>query len=190
MTKYISRVNMVEAMQFDGKNFEECAVFAGLGPKGWDRVSGNLILLTDDGDMYANPGCWILKDTEGKGELLDVVKEDAFIANYEQWPRPLVQKIGEPEPNEGHCDIAIHKYGYPLCLRYYLLVERLRAIDRCLIVERYGEPVCFADHEGQRVRLKMASRFGDVGISADLTTPHGYDKRVAVKDLSNFSDVE
>ena len=100
----------------------------------------------------------------------------------------FIKKVGDPDENEGHCDYEIHKYENPLCLRYYLLVYRLPATDKNLIVERHGEPVCFADYEGTRVRLKMASRFGDVGIGYNLITPHGYDKRVMVRDLSNFSD--
>ena len=47
-------------------------------------------------------------------------------------------------------------------------------------------PVLFADHDGQPVRLVMASRLRDVGITRDLAANHGYSKRVDVASLSNF----
>ena len=40
-----------------------------------------------------------------------------------------------------------------------------------------------------RVKVVMASRFGDVGITGDLTAENGYDLRVPVEAaLSNFSE--
>jgi hypothetical protein len=35
----------------------------------------------------------------------------------------------------------------------------------------------------------MASRFGDVGITSNLDAEYGYDDRVAVEDLTDFTDV-
>lgn len=100
----------------------------------------------------------------------------------------LIMPLGAKDPNEGHCDFEIRNFKNSRYLRYFLLVHRMSAIDRALIVECYGEPKCFADHNGKRVRLTMASRFGDVGISSDLRQPHGYSDRVMVRDLENFSD--
>lgn len=91
-----------------------------------------------------------------------------------------------------HCDDAIHNgYGerkYPICLRYWLLVNRLPAVDKCVIVEAKGAPNCFATYNGKRVRLVMASRFGDIGITRDLNAERGYTDRVAVDDLTDFSE--
>jgi hypothetical protein len=47
-------------------------------------------------------------------------------------------------------------------------------------------PELYANYGGARVRVTMASRFGDVGIRLDLPNPHGYDKRVFLPDLSDF----
>lgn len=41
--------------------------------------------------------------------------------------------------------------------------------------------------KGTRVRVVMASRFGDVGITSDLTKTHGYQARVACPALTDFS---
>ncbi len=89
--------------------------------------------------------------------------------------------------SETHCDNAIHDHKLPICIRYFLLVNRLPSVDRYIIVEAQGEPVCFATWEGKRVRLVMASRMGDVGITTNLDAESGYRWRVSVDDLSDFS---
>lgn len=99
----------------------------------------------------------------------------------------LVKKKGVDE-GPRYCDYYIHDYDYPLALRYWLLVNRVPASDRSVLVEKHGEPVCFADHEGKRVRLVMASRFGDVGITSNLQAENGYEQRVMLQALSNFSE--
>ena len=86
-----------------------------------------------------------------------------------------------------HCDDIIHNYDYPICLRYYLLVNRLPAIDKVIITGVQGEPKCFAMYEGNRVRLVMASRMGDVGITNNLDAESGYTHRVGVDELSDFT---
>lgn len=87
-----------------------------------------------------------------------------------------------------HCDDFIHEHMLPICLRYWLLVNRLPAIDKCVIVEAMGEPKCFATWKGtKRVRMVMASRFGDIGITTKLNSNKGYDIRVPIDHLSNFS---
>lgn len=41
---------------------------------------------------------------------------------------------------------------------------------------------------GRRVRVVMASRFGDVGISPNLKRQYGYILRLSIADLTNFSE--
>lgn len=89
-----------------------------------------------------------------------------------------------------HCDQAINDFRQPVCLRYFLLVNRMPALDKNLIIQSVGFPKCFATHEGQRVRLVMASRIGDVGITSDLNAEDGYQKRVSLDDLSDFSNTQ
>lgn len=84
-----------------------------------------------------------------------------------------------------HCDDYIDDETAPQVLRTYL--QRARSPAHGLVsLEPF--PKLFADYKDSRVRVTMASRFGDVGISNDLTAEYGYDKRVAVEDLSNFTD--
>lgn len=40
---------------------------------------------------------------------------------------------------------------------------------------------------GQQVKIVMVSRFGDVGITEDLTAENGYGARVSLADLYDFS---
>lgn len=84
-----------------------------------------------------------------------------------------------------HCDDYIDDESAPAALRAFLGRARSPAHGH-LSAEPY--PKLFADHDGQRVRVVMASRLGDVGITADLDAEFGYQTRVPVEDLSNFGD--
>ena len=82
-----------------------------------------------------------------------------------------------------HCDDYIEDETQPECLRAFL--DHARAPAGSRIEPR---PPLFARHNGARVRVVMASRFGDVGITTDLTAERGYDARCAVADLSDFKE--
>lgn len=85
-----------------------------------------------------------------------------------------------------HCDDYIDDETQPACLRAFLEHARAPAHGSLRDTPR---PKLFADHHGSRVRVVMASRFGDVGITSNLDAEHGYEGRVAIEVLSNFSDV-
>jgi hypothetical protein len=100
-----------------------------------------------------------------------------------------------------HCDDLIDDPAQPECLRRYLGWARLPAVcnypardEKWVSPElrphiwRGPPPKLFADHQGKRVRVVMASRFGDVGITEKLNADFGYSARVPVSALSNFSD--
>lgn len=113
-----------------------------------------------------------------------------------------------PLTHSPHCDHYIDDPAQPECLRKFLHFKRLPAVCQLpgcspeteplafkYIPEEYRPhvwtdpvPVCFADHNGKRVRLVMASRFGDVGITSNLDACLGYDARVTLDQLSNFGD--
>lgn len=110
-----------------------------------------------------------------------------------------------------HCDDLIDDLTQPECLRKYLGYQRQPAIDKTLPEDQ--EPTLFATLKadmmghsylgywnggnpamkdvplkaGQRVRVVMASRFGDVGITPNLKATRGYVTRVAVTELEGFS---
>jgi hypothetical protein len=83
-----------------------------------------------------------------------------------------------------HCDDYIDDETQPECLRAFLDHARSPAHGA---LRGDPRPALFADYKGRRVRVVMASRFGDVGITGALDAEHGYDRRVAVADLSGFS---
>lgn len=87
-----------------------------------------------------------------------------------------------------HCDDVINMgFKYPICLRYFLLVMRLPAIEKSIIRQAVGMPECYATYKDVRVKLVMASRMGDVGITTNLEAESGYDQRVSLDQLSEFS---
>ena len=59
-------------------------------------------------------------------------------------------------------------------------------------IEDYRKPGTI-DHRtiqaGTRVRIVMVSRFGDVGITDDLTTSRGYLARVSLETLTHLSNL-
>lgn len=84
-----------------------------------------------------------------------------------------------------HCDDYIDDPTAPWALRRFLAFARAPAPGA---YQPKPHPCLFADHDGQRVRVTMASRFGDVGITRDLDVEMGYERRVHVSQLSNFSE--
>lgn len=86
-----------------------------------------------------------------------------------------------------HCDDYIHDPAAPLCLRAWLFIHRLPAVDEALLRNAGISPRLYADHRGRRVRVTMASRLGDVGVAGDHAREYGYDERVSVSDLSGFA---
>lgn len=85
-----------------------------------------------------------------------------------------------------HCDEYIDDPKYCNELRVFLFVNRLPAVEKILLNSCGFDPVLYADYNGQTVRVTMASRLGDVGISYNLHEKMGYDLRVTVAELSNF----
>jgi len=84
-----------------------------------------------------------------------------------------------------HCDDLLAAKTLPNCVQAYLAVARSPATERLKIKEH---PTLFATYEGRRVRIVMASRFGDVGITNSLRSNSGYSSRVLLPNLIDFSD--
>lgn len=82
-----------------------------------------------------------------------------------------------------HCDDYIDDETAPVALRAYL--ERARSPGHGML-SKEPFPKLFADYCGKRVRVVMASRLGDVGITTDLGADFTYQVRVAVEELANF----
>ena len=89
-----------------------------------------------------------------------------------------------------HCDDYIYDYTQPKCLRWFLFINRLSAMSKILCEQNGVKPKLFAIYKGKKVRVVMASRLGDVGITEDLKANRGYSKRVAVADLKDFSNIQ
>lgn len=74
--KFIKRPIIIEAVQFDGRNYNECFDFIGGGVK---HPSGKIIIKTLEGDMYCGKKDWIIKGI--KGEFYPC-KPDIFEETY------------------------------------------------------------------------------------------------------------
>lgn len=88
-------------------------------------------------------------------------------------------------PSFKPCDDYIDDLTAPAALRKFLAFARAPAHGQLL---PKPHPRLFADYEGRRVRVTMASRMGDVGITTDFTAELGYERRVPVSQLDNFSE--
>jgi hypothetical protein len=100
--------------------------------------------------------------------------------------REAIAVPDEVTPTPKHCDNYIDDFTCNDAARWFLFIERLPATTRILAHQNGVNPRLFADHDGKRVRVVMASCLGDVGITERLDSDTGYAKRVFVEQLSNF----
>ena len=87
-----------------------------------------------------------------------------------------------------HCESFISRESFPNCLRWWLLYNTLPAVDKHLFKQYAKEPILWAKYNGEWVKLLMASRLGDVGITNNLDATHGYTDRVHIEELLDFTD--
>jgi hypothetical protein len=83
-----------------------------------------------------------------------------------------------------HCDEYIDDPSTPDCVRAFLEHARAPAHGANL---PGGRPALFAKLAGVPVRIVMASRLGDVGITENLAAERGYSARVWLDELTDFS---
>lgn len=97
--------------------------------------------------------------------------------------REAAKEENQPQPK--HCDDYIDDETQPECLRKFL--DRAREPGHGhLNAEPF--PELYADFEGKRVRVTMASRLGSIGWTENLTQDIGYSNRGWVEQLTNFGD--
>lgn len=81
-----------------------------------------------------------------------------------------------------HCDDLYDAKALPDCVMAFLRVARAPAVEKW----QMEQPPLYADFKRKRVRVTMASRLGDVGITEHLNCDHGYSDRVYLPELFNF----
>lgn len=94
----------------------------------------------------------------------------------------------EQEPK--HCDDYIYDFDTPKCLQWFIFWHRHSASDKIILARNVEEPKLFAKWKDEWVRVVMISRFGDVGITSELDTDHGYSHRVSLEELTDFTSVK
>jgi len=140
-------------------------------------------------------------DSDGKDANGKLVRGPEFM-------RCVLAPIDEVTTMISHCDDLIEDETQPACLRVFLEFNRRPAIKKIgkspalfAILKNDAIGQVFEGHDkngpiikqvplraGQHVRVVMASRFGDVGVTPDLVAEHGYVLRVPCSDLENFTD--
>lgn len=112
------RKKPVEAVRWDGNNYEEVRVLFG----GWDRFmidrAGNVRIDTPNGQRTAFPGDWIVED--GSGGFYPV-KPDIFESSYEPvdavrsgpTTAELRELLADFQRNVARVGIALEQLAYP-----------------------------------------------------------------------------
>jgi hypothetical protein len=132
-------------------------------------------------------------------KVVESVEIPSFAYSGSDWPGTEKHTIPEKQMDlvSGtfvHVDEYIDDKAQPECLRKFLERARSPAHGR-LSSEPY--PKLFATYQGQdwmgvkrgdRVRVVMASRLGDVGCTTNLNAESGYQIRTSVDNLSDFSE--
>ncbi len=80
--KYIKKPVTVEAMQFNGDNYKECADY--IGRENIDNRLNYPNIITSEGVMAVNKGDWIIKEPFDKERQFYPCKPDIFEQTYER----------------------------------------------------------------------------------------------------------
>jgi hypothetical protein len=162
-------------------------------PAGFNAPAGMMFLPignTAEEDRLA--GQMAMELTQGKPEMvivdsLPLMASGDFVGGTtpKDDDAPKIELYGGKHK---HCDDYL-PYNNPECLVWWILIERLPAWARLMAHRKNVNPACFATHKGKRVRLVMASRMGDVGITTVLGNKEGpYETRVWLDELTDFSE--
>jgi hypothetical protein len=102
---------------------------------------------------------------------------DAMIAAVEGRPA---------QPKGRHNRDALTDYDLPALVRGFIAINAGNATETLTIREAGLMPRLYATYQGERVRVTMVSRLGDVGVSRK-DDEFGYFARVSIYDLTDFS---
>lgn len=117
---------------------------------------------------------------EAQDEALDLVGEhlDKFAAELRTPSKPGKWL---------HVDDFIDDYRTPEYTRAFLLCLRLPAMQKIAFRHFMAGRRLFCTHAGERYRVVMASRMGDVGLSKNFDVEDGYSLRVPPTECTDWS---
>ncbi len=103
--------------------------------------------------------------------------------------RTLLKPKEPPPPPDGfvHVDDFIDSHRKPAYARFVLDYFRRNAVCQMDFKPFMEKHLLFASWKGSRYRVTGASRLGDVWLSADFKRVDGYEHRVNVAELSEWS---
>ncbi len=82
---------------------------------------------------------------------------------------------------------ALLDFDLPALVRGFIAINQGPATETMAIRGAGFMPRLYGTYEGERVRVTMVSRLGDIGISRE-DKEHGYFERCSIYDLTDFSD--
>ena len=81
--RYRNRPVEIEAIRWEGDNYQPIKEWAHPSMVGWSRTTGDLLVKTPEGTKRAHDGDWIIKDVAGE---VYPCKPNIFAATYEEQP--------------------------------------------------------------------------------------------------------
>jgi len=111
-------------------------------------------------------------------------REESFVKDFEE----AYETIKDRDPESKDSIDYIYDFDIPVMLRAWIIMMNLPALESETFRSAGIVPSIYAKYKRDWVRLVMASRLGDVGISYSIDSDTGYDKRVMLSDLSEFTD--
>lgn len=91
------------------------------------------------------------------------------------------------EPVGRRNEDVLHDFDLPAMVRGFIAINQGPATETMAIREAGFMPRLYASYRGERVRVTMVSRLGDVGVSRK-DEEYGYFDRCSIYDLSEFGD--
>ena len=171
----------------DGTMFEGGWFVAGINLGGDSPIDPDGKMIT----YHMEERYWPLLDNWGIAVLENAPKWDGHTAGDVLTRISEFMTGADGPPQHRGVDDYILDFTMPQALQAFILVNRLPAMEKNILTEVYGYPelyCCKVDDPLRARRVVMASRMGDLGITLDLLAKNGYESRVLVHELQDFTN--
>ncbi|MFT6496241.1 MAG: hypothetical protein ACJA2A_002027 [Cycloclasticus pugetii] len=87
-----------------------------------------------------------------------------------------------------HVDEFIDHPDTDVYASWFLNMKRMPETLKCKFSNIITQYQLYCDYKGERYRVTGASRMGDVWLTKDFTQSSGYQERVGISEITNFSN--
>lgn len=91
------------------------------------------------------------------------------------------------QPKGRDNESALYDDKLPAIVRGFIAINMGSAVETEAIEEAGFMPVLYGRHDGKACRVNVVSSLGDVGVSYDLERRHGYNVRVSIYEVTDYS---